>query len=542
MRDALQLIRIAVGQPRLPAPLPLSLDAGKHFRLYQVSMPLPDFRGFYPNWTFAVLAASDKASPSDVIHEVYEESRNIYLKLKKSDKPILYISDDVKVKLREQAPLDWDDAFCLDASDLKQTDGKTRSARSTPIAVAVRSKPQPHRFALLYPPFPRETPAESWQFFGREKELDELVNSRGNVIVVGGRRIGKSSLLQEAERRIKQSGDEAFYVNLQAYRDRRSVTQAIIRTISPRDAEAAIRRGKAVGDNALSTLLNRINSRRESTTLILDELGNVLADLDPENWALLGELRKYSQEPGSRLRIIFSAFQEVFLKQRKEFGGPLINFGRTLRLNVFSRDEAEQAVVSPLFFWHPNAEKDRKTLMEPIVNKVGFHPYFLQFYCHALVKAIVENPEGTLEDNASIPIRRNLVESFRSPVFEVFENVPYSMYKYLFLKRCREAFNERKKLQDALIDDDWIAATLRAAGYRSTDGGRRSILDGLEVFGLCTTPDGLEGRQVIAAPIIYFYYLAAASGQGGADAIDRRMNNLKDDIAVEYKTWDLVPS
>jgi AAA ATPase domain len=541
MKDALQLLRVAVGQPKLPAPEQFPHELAKHFQLYRIQMPLPDFRGFYPNWTFAILTASEKRLQSDSIQEVYEESRNIYLSLKKLQKPILYISDDVNIKLREQAPLDWDDAFCLDANDLKLSENKVRSARSTPIAVAVRSKPQPNRFAMLYSPFPRGAPAESWQFFGREKELDDLVNSTGNVIVVGGRRVGKTSLLQEVRRQIKNSGDEAYYVNLQAIKDRRSVTQAIIREISPRDAEAAIRRGKAVGETALSTLLNRIKARRESTTLILDEMGNVLADLDPENWALLGELRKHSQDPGSRLRIILSAFQEVFLRQRKDFSGPLINFGRTLRLGVFSREEAEQAVVSPLLFWHPSAEKDRKALMEPVINKVGFHPYFLQFYCHAIVKAIVENPDRTLEDNAALPIRRNLADSFRAPVSEVFENIPYSTYKYLFLKRCREAFNDRKKLHDAVIDDEWIASTLRTAGFKSTDGSRRSLLDGLEVFGLCTAPDGTEGRQLIAAPIIFFYYLSTASSQGEGDALDRRINNLREDIAMEYKTWDLVP-
>src|SRR4051812_27221914 len=109
MRDALQLLRIAVGQPRLPAPEPLPCDAARHFQLYRVQMPLPDFRGFYPNWTFAVLTSSEKRTQSDGIQEVYEESRKIYVSLKKPDKPILYLSDDPKVNLREQAPLDWDD-------------------------------------------------------------------------------------------------------------------------------------------------------------------------------------------------------------------------------------------------------------------------------------------------------------------------------------------------------------------------------------------------------------------------------------------------
>ena len=58
--------------------------------------------------------------------------------------------------------------------------------------------------ALMFSPYSRNRPAFGWRFFGRKKELDLLLESEESFFVVGGRRMGKTSLLRELERRMKQ--------------------------------------------------------------------------------------------------------------------------------------------------------------------------------------------------------------------------------------------------------------------------------------------------------------------------------------------------
>ena len=64
---------------------------------------------------------------------------------------------------------------------------------------------------------------------------------------------------------------------------------------------------------------------------MLDELGNVIAAMPAGDWRLLGQLRKFAQQ--GEIRLIVSAFQEVFLAQEQDFAGPLPDYGRERRIH-----------------------------------------------------------------------------------------------------------------------------------------------------------------------------------------------------------------
>ena len=81
------------------------------------------------------------------------------------------------------------------------------------------------------------------QFFGRERELREIQqNASTNFLVVGNRRMGKTSLVREARRRAKRElpdGDEThLYFDCSVFRNKQEFYAEIIRGLDgPREIE-----------------------------------------------------------------------------------------------------------------------------------------------------------------------------------------------------------------------------------------------------------------------------------------------------------------
>jgi hypothetical protein len=263
---------------------------------------------------------------------------------------------------------------------------------------------------------------------------------------------------------------------------------------------------------------------------LLDELGNVLAGLPREDWSFLGVLRKYGAQ--SNLRYVLSCFQEVFFKQQQEFAGPLINFANTLRLGVFSRREVEEFALTPLEFWRPLGNAHRQ-LLDIIMSRVGPHPYFLQFFCHALLDRLVGGHDSDPLRAAESLLSEDLHEWFSTAVDEVFFRIPSATVQYLFLRRCHEGIATAQTLASAEISDDWIEEALARVGFRSTTRGRRNLLDSLEMHGLCTAADYSHSRLLIAAPLVYTYVSQSSA------AFDRWLEKLAREVDREREVWDL---
>jgi hypothetical protein len=384
--------------------------------------------------------------------------------------------------------------------------------------------------ARAFSPYQRNTPASGWKFFGREKQLREIVEGHENFVVVGARRVGKTSLLFEAERRLKEDGISVFYIDVQECKTANEVVHELVRVVSPREAARAFKHHEVFQESVFSSILRRMASGPAKTVLILDELGNVLSRLPKEDWSFLGLLRKYGARPG--LQFVISCFQEVYFRQQTEFEGPLINFANTMRLDVFTRKEVEEFVIAPLDFWKPLGQA-RSDLLNAVIASVGSHPYFLQFFCHALFERFTGDRGFDPLRQAHTLLKKDLHEWFSSAVDEIFFRIPSAALRYLFLRRCYEADASSELINQAEFTDDWMEKALLDLSYRSTTRGRRNLLDGLEMHGLCSAVDSDRAKKVVAAPLVYSYVRRTTG------AFDAWLGKLGQEIERERVVWEL---
>jgi len=556
MRTTLQLLRIAIGQPDIE-PYVRSKDGD--FDLYEVEMPVPAFRGFPPKWTFAVFDGARAGSKRD--DNVLARAKTLIGTLK-ARPLVVFVSDDSYVRLgREFEQGEPQNVFFVDDDMLERREPSCQP-QLAPFVQAVRRRMQVTE-VVPYSPYQVEASVTGWQFFGRSRELREVTDRRGNMVVIGARRVGKSSLLKEAERIINsRPGNSAYYIDLQNRTDQGDVINAIVDRVSPKllkrldsskelasaeDEEKRIEEEKKKSKErfveeaeyrhtgVLSVLLERLSKGTQRTTLLLDEIGNVLEKLEPDRWTILGTFRRFAS--GTNLRIVMSCFQEDLAKKIEDLKSPLVNFVNIMRLSVFSEADTREMVLSPLEFWSLPDHHTKETLINLVLASIGTHPYLLQYFCLALFEPIDESRDVPLIDRARriLDSKENLYRVFSSPVDVIFSNLRWLTLKYLFLKRCLEAHANNQELRQAFIDDDWIEERLREVGLRSNDTARWRLLQSLEMHGLTAATQFDRTRQMIASPLIYIYMRRIE----GEKSLEKRLAKLAHEIHEERKEWGL---
>jgi hypothetical protein len=533
MTTTFDLVKTAVGDPDLTLAIARKPETPSNFDLFDIDLPLPKFGGIPQKWVFAVLDREKAKSQGVRSDSLLAEARAIIGALPRT-KLIVLLSDDPTVHLADEFGNLPRDVFCLDYAELPSTKSHRTQPRLSPFILAVQRRfTKFPALARAFSPYQRNTPASGWRFFGREKQLINIIEGNENLVVVGARRVGKTSLLQEAERRLKEDNRRVYYVDVQHCRTGNEVVSEITRVVSPRDAARAFKHHEVLQESVLSNLLRGMASGPETTYLLLDELGNVLAGLPKEDWTFLGLLRKYGARAG--LKYVISCFQELFFRQQREFEGPLINFAHTMRLEVFNRKEVEEFVIAPLDFWKPLGNL-KGELLDLVISNVGSHPYFLQSFCYALFERFAEDRNFNPLGHANMLLTNDLHAWFAPAVDEIFFRIPSSALRYLFLRRCHEAEGLGQPLNTSEFSDDWLETALNDLGYRSTIRTRRNLLDGLEMHGLCTAVDYDRAKRVVTAPLVYQFVRQTIA------PFDSWLAKLAKEIERERDMWDLEKS
>jgi AAA domain len=528
MRDEIKLIRAALGVPDFEQIKRQPVHDVGCFHLFTVELPSL-FRGLPPRWDFAVLAGVPQGKQAHDERHVLRDAETLIDRMRwNSDVGLMLLSDDPAIHLTDDlAPQDRK-VFCLDAPEFER--GVSASnPQLTPFFRAIRRKLTRHELDVLaFSPYLRTLPVTDWRFFGRARELTELINRKENFLVIGGRRIGKTSLMKELKRRLEQKGQDVYLVDVNDCIHETQVVERIVESISPRDSAAAMRRKNLLGGRLLNSVLKRLASGANAV-LILDEFGNVVERNQRTQWEMIGILRHYAQD--GRLRVIITGFQELLLRQQSQFEGPLVNLATTIRLKTFSLEEIADFVVGPLELW--GSIRNRRNLCELVEKGVGKHPYLLQYFCCALFEKVSQQSDQDVQDVAASILEndRELLPCFATPVNDLFHTLGSPTLQYLFLLRCREADQASQVVAGAELNDDWTEAALLKAGFHSTTDVRRKLLEGLEVRGLTEPVLENPSVQAIVAPVVYRFLKRSESN------LDRLLGKYLSEIKLEASSW-----
>lgn len=224
------------------------------------------------------------------------------------------------------------------------------------------------------------TPPE--MFFGREQEAAELLSILGasSAALLGGRRIGKTSLLQGTKRTLDSENWLVFYADLQEAGDWRTFAEYV-----------TLRWGVEVAESfapaSLAAIVAQLRERGPGQLVVmLDEVDNLLRwDYDhgrahvPE--AFFRACRALSQE-GS-VQFVFSG-ERIIAERLWEPASPNWNFCRPLPVKQLTREATEQLLVSPLTSLGVTFA-DRKRALAMVWNRTHGHPQIVQTLGERLV-------------------------------------------------------------------------------------------------------------------------------------------------------------
>ena len=252
--------------------------------------------------------------------------------------------------------------------------------------VTAKKPPDALRFIIcdqadltLVSPYSCDEPASRNLFFGREFEIrtatQAIVNN--SVAILGGRRIGKTSILHRVNEVLRESYS-CYYLDCHPIRD----YDILFRTMAyhwPRLESLApepVSFHSAVADLSNDRML----------IFIFDEI-DALLRFDMANDELLFKtFRSLSQE--GMCRFIFSG--ERVLSNQLKYGSqsPLFNFcGQRIQLGYLEQRSARQLVTEPMS-WMNIELREEERVVGDILELSSCHPRLVQYICHSLIRAI----------------------------------------------------------------------------------------------------------------------------------------------------------
>lgn len=250
-------------------------------------------------------------------------------------------------------------------------------------------------------PYETNRPVTGGRFFGRETEIRLVVSQPQTCyLILGMRRIGKSSLIREIKRRVDESGiyerrfggevdrragmrltppkdtaqESVVLIDCSPHGSTDSVLEKIVEQLNPRQVHR-------FRPDRFEDVLKQVSGRgARPVHIFLDEVER-LVDLDrPSAWKALWQLRASAQ--AGYARYVFTGHQSIAETLSAE-RNPLFNFASLIELSGLNREDATKLIREPL-----------KTLgiaiadpeVDRVVTETGGHPNLIQSYCQFFVR------------------------------------------------------------------------------------------------------------------------------------------------------------
>jgi photosystem II stability/assembly factor-like uncharacterized protein len=356
-------------------------------------------------------------------------------------------------------------------------------------------------------PYVTAGPVPENMFFGRDYELKTITRTikNKNFAVVGGRKIGKTSILTKLHRSFADSTDSySLYLDCQAvqnYHDFCDATETMWK-LSWLDHSP----------EHLVQLVARIKQEREGqlTVFLLDEV-DALLEYDSMNQERLFKVfRGLSQEGCCRFvfcggRVLHASLQDA--------SSALFNFCHVIRLSYLNPRDTGRVVLEPMQEMGVSLE-DAGSLIHRIVDLSACHPNLVQHICQQLIVQI--NSRG---DRLISAADLDTIEG-SSQFSECFVKVMWGDGTAL------ERLITLLMLDKASFTPAQIETALREQGLEVSSATTEQALDGLV---LCSILNKEEQEYYFTAPA---FPLVVTVTQDVESLIERTTQNLHNEAAV----------
>ncbi|BDE71742.1 AAA family ATPase [Delftia lacustris] len=209
-------------------------------------------------------------------------------------------------------------------------------------------------------------------FFGRERLLARILNREpANYLVVGGRQLGKSSLLKAVQRRLQEHPSIAcHYLSLRDHR------------LTPR---LATQFGLPV-ETPLEAIIEHLQSQSQGRRLylLIDEADLFFRDEARNGYPQLSALRALSEE--GRCWFMLAGFWDLYAAALLDYQSPLRNFGDILAIGGLEPSACQALATEPLRRLRVGYAND--ALAERLIEASGRRANLVAILCQECLQAL----------------------------------------------------------------------------------------------------------------------------------------------------------
>jgi hypothetical protein len=263
-------------------------------------------------------------------------------------------------------------------------------------------------------PYETRAPVTGSRFFGRDAEVTRIIsNPDTNHTILGIRRIGKTSLLREVERILRENEDPAHVVYLECsdLLSTDDYIREVVRKLNPRELPRLhMQKYIFFFPDFLERMSRMLHSK---LVFLLDEVDNLVI-MQRGDWELFSMLRASANK--GACQYIMAGFREA-MKEQYLLDSPFYNFSQEIRLNEFTRQQAHDLITIPMENLRVHF-KGKEEVVSRIYDETAGQPNLIQYYCLILLRQLdftggrEISPANLIDVYADEGFRSHLLTSF----------------------------------------------------------------------------------------------------------------------------------
>jgi WD40 repeat protein len=231
-------------------------------------------------------------------------------------------------------------------------------------------------------------------FFGRAKILTHIFNrDPANYLIIGGRQLGKSSLLKYIHRHYQNHPQvQCRYLTLHSD----TLQGQLASTLD------------LPSDSDLDSVLTRLAevAAKQQQLLLIDQADHFIQAEMKSGYPTLNHFRSLSEE--GYCHFILAGFWDLYEASVLDNQSPLKNFGESITIAELEADACRDLAIKPMQIMELRYESD--TLVEKLITETGQRASLIATVCNELLKNIGDNQRVFTEENIVKALNSNTVQ------------------------------------------------------------------------------------------------------------------------------------
>lgn len=312
-------------------------------------------------------------------------------------------------------------------------------------------------------PFETNKPVTGSQFFGRSADIERVLqHPHASYLFVGIRRIGKTSLLKEIQRRLDRADPpqpeqvRRVYIDCTVISSETELMQTLFFPLQQTGYTVASERMRDP-DPAQTQLFDHYTKLHgRPITFLLDEFDRVLAHVT-DDWPLLRAMRTAVHE--QKIRIIAAGYRRA-MQAANDTRSPFYNLLTPVRMGPLDIESVRQLVLNPFSQLNIHVE-DEAHFLARIQRETAGLPNYIQYYCRLLLNHLEETGSDRLTLADLDLIHEN--DAFRTFVLTTFmSNTELVERALVYALVAAPSAAERAEGETAVFDVPYLQSLLRA--------------------------------------------------------------------------------